>query len=113
VVASPPSARSCFSRFGQRAGESHRHKNLGEFVIPRDRILQLGRGLAHAQSWTFLNGDPQRARESRVLVGALLDLAGMKMRVIQMRGSWKDYVGIHALVSHGIDLATALGASAP
>jgi len=33
------------------------------------------------------------------------------MRVIQMRGSWKDYVDIHALMTNGIDLATALGAA--
>jgi hypothetical protein len=32
----------------------------------------------------------------------------MKMRVIQVRGSWKDYVDIHALVSHGIDVPMAL-----
>jgi hypothetical protein len=55
--------------------------------------------------------DPLRAADSRVQVASLLDLAGMKMRVIQMRGSWKDYVDIHALVSHGIDLPTALGAA--
>jgi hypothetical protein len=55
--------------------------------------------------------DPRRAVDSRVLVASLLDLAGMKMRVIQMRGSWKDYVDIHALVSHGINLPTALGAA--
>ena len=46
-----------------------------------------------------------------MLVVSLLDLAGMKMRVIQMRGSWKDYMDIYALVYHGIDLATALGAA--
>jgi len=33
------------------------------------------------------------------------------MRLIQMRGSWKDYVDIHALVSHGIDLSMGLGAA--
>ena len=33
------------------------------------------------------------------------------MRVIQVRGSWKDYVDIHKLVSHGIDLPTALAAA--
>jgi hypothetical protein len=33
------------------------------------------------------------------------------MRVIQVRGSWKDYVDIHALTSHGIDLPTALAAA--
>jgi hypothetical protein len=31
--------------------------------------------------------------------------------VIQVRGSWKDYVDIHALASHGIDLATGLAAA--
>jgi hypothetical protein len=55
--------------------------------------------------------DPRRAVESRVHVASLVDLAGMKMRVIQVRGSWKDYVDIHALVSHGIDVATGLAAA--
>ena len=55
--------------------------------------------------------DPRLAEGSRVRVASLLDLAGMKMRVIQMRGSWKDYVDIHALVCHGIDLSAALGAA--
>jgi hypothetical protein len=40
-----------------------------------------------------------------------MDLAGMKMRVIQVRGSWKDYVDIHTLVSHGIDVPTGLAAA--
>jgi hypothetical protein len=35
----------------------------------------------------------------------------MKMRVIQVRGSWKDYVDIHALASTGIDRATGLAAA--
>jgi hypothetical protein len=34
----------------------------------------------------------------------------LKMRVIQVRGSWKDYGNIHALASHGIDIPTALAA---
>jgi len=55
--------------------------------------------------------NPRRAAQSRVRVASLVDLAGMKMRVIQVRGSWKDYVDIHALVSHGIDLATGLAAA--
>jgi hypothetical protein len=46
-----------------------------------------------------------------VCVASLIDLAGMKMRVIQVRGSWKDYVDIHALASNGIDLATGLAAA--
>lgn len=35
----------------------------------------------------------------------------MKMRVIQVRGSWKDYVDIHTRASHGIDVPTGLAAA--
>jgi hypothetical protein len=55
--------------------------------------------------------DPQQASGSRVRVASLVDLAGMKMRVIQVRGNWKDYVDIHALALRGIDLPTALAAA--
>ena len=55
--------------------------------------------------------DPRLAAGSRVQVASLVDLAGMKMRVIQVRGSWKDYVDIHTLVSHGIDVPTGLAAA--
>jgi hypothetical protein len=55
--------------------------------------------------------DPRRAAASQVQVASLLDLAGMKMRVIQVRGSWKDYVDIHTLASHGIDLSSGLAAA--
>jgi hypothetical protein len=46
-----------------------------------------------------------------VRVASLVDLAGMKKRVIQVRGNWKDYVDIHALASHGIDVSTGLAAA--
>jgi len=55
--------------------------------------------------------DPRRAGGSRVQVASLVDLAGMKMRVIQARGSWKDYIDIHTLVTHGIDVPTGLAAA--
>ncbi len=55
--------------------------------------------------------DPLRALGSRVRVASLLDLAGMKMRVIQMRASWKDYMDIYALVEHGVDVSTDLAAA--
>jgi hypothetical protein len=55
--------------------------------------------------------DPRLAAGSRVQVASLVDLAGMKMRVIQMRATWKDYVDIHTLVAHGVDLATGLAAA--
>ena len=55
--------------------------------------------------------DPRRAIGSRVQVASLVDLAGMKMGVIGVRASWKDYVDIHALVSYGIDVPTGLAAA--
>jgi hypothetical protein len=55
--------------------------------------------------------DPRRAAGSRVQVASLVDLAGMKMRVIQVRGNWKDYVDIHTLASNGIDVVTGLAAA--
>jgi len=55
--------------------------------------------------------DPRRAAGSQVKVASLVDIAGMKMRVIQVRGSWKDYVDIHTLVTSGIDVATGLAAA--
>jgi len=55
--------------------------------------------------------NPRTANGSRVHVASLVDLAGMKMRVIQVRGSWKDYVDVHTLVTSGIDLPTGLAAA--
>jgi len=55
--------------------------------------------------------DPRCLIGSRVRVASLVDLAGMKMRVIQMRGSWKDYVDIHTLAANGVDIATGLAAA--
>jgi Nucleotidyl transferase AbiEii toxin, Type IV TA system len=55
--------------------------------------------------------EPRQASGSRVWVASLVDLAGMKMRVIQVRGNWKDYVDLHALVRHGVDVPTALAAA--
>lgn len=55
--------------------------------------------------------EPRRGTGSQILVASLVDLAGMKMRVIQVRATWKDYVDIHALVSSGIDIPTALASA--
>jgi hypothetical protein len=55
--------------------------------------------------------DPRLAAGSGVQVASLVDLAAMKMQVIQVRGSWKDYVDIHTLASHGIDLSAGLAAA--
>ena len=55
--------------------------------------------------------DARRAAGSRVQVASLLDLAGTKMRVIQVRASWKDYMDIHTLASHGVDVSMSLAAA--
>ncbi len=43
-------------------------------------------------------------------VASLLDLAGTKMAVVQKRAEVKDYLDVDALLRHGVDLPTALGA---
>jgi hypothetical protein len=43
-------------------------------------------------------------------VASLLDLAGTKMAVVQKRAEVKDYLDVDALLQHGVDLPTALGA---
>jgi Nucleotidyl transferase AbiEii toxin, Type IV TA system len=55
--------------------------------------------------------DPRHPVGSTVQVASLIDLAGMKMRVVQARASWKDYMDIHALASNGVDVPTALAAA--
>jgi hypothetical protein len=86
----------------------HKRDNLEAFVN-RDGVVKVAffGGLDTLQRVE----DPRRATGSRVQVASLVDLAGMKMRVIQARGSWKDYVDIHTLVSHGIDVPTGLAAA--
>ena len=46
----------------------------------------------------------------RFYVASLLDIAGMKVAVVQKRAEAKDYLDIDALIQHGIDLPTALAA---
>ena len=86
----------------------HRRDNLEAFVnrLELVKVAFFG-GLDTLQRIQ----DQQRAAGSRTLVASLVDFAGMKMRAIQVRGDWKDYVDIHAPGSHGIHLPTALAAA--
>jgi hypothetical protein len=43
-------------------------------------------------------------------VASLLDIAGTKVAVVQKRAEMKDYLDIHALLQHGVDLPTMLAA---
>jgi hypothetical protein len=55
---------------------------------------------------------PLIAPDNGLLVASLLDLAGTKASVVQMRAEAKDYVDIDALLTDGrIDLPTALAAA--
>lgn len=55
---------------------------------------------------------PSAALGSGTLVAHLLDLAGTKAAVVQVRAQQKDYIDIHALMTLGdIDLATQIAAA--
>ena len=55
---------------------------------------------------------PHIAPDIGLQVASLLDLAGMKASVVQMRAEAKDYIDIDALLTDGrIDLPTALAAA--
>ncbi len=51
---------------------------------------------------------PLRTCDNGIKVASLIDLAGMKVSVIQKRAEWKDYTDIAALLNHGIGLDVAL-----
>jgi nucleotidyltransferase AbiEii toxin of type IV toxin-antitoxin system len=54
---------------------------------------------------------PHKAPGNRLQVASLLDLAGMKASVVQVRAEAKDYIDIDALMTQGgIDLPSALAA---
>lgn len=53
---------------------------------------------------------PEETGDTRLQVACLLDLAGTKAAVIQKRAEVKDYLDIHAILKHGIDLPTILAA---
>jgi hypothetical protein len=55
---------------------------------------------------------PLIARDNGLRVAALLDLAGMKASVVQMRAEEKDYIDIDAILTDGrIDLPMALASA--
>ena len=55
--------------------------------------------------------DPDPSPGTGVPVASLIDVAGMKCRVVQVRAAYKDYFDISTLLESGtIDLATALAA---
>ena len=56
--------------------------------------------------------DPDPSPGTGVPVASLIDVAGMKCRVVQVRAAYKDYFDIATLLESGaVDLATALAAA--
>lgn len=55
--------------------------------------------------------DPEETTDGVLLVASLVDLAGMKAKVVQQRAEAKDYLDLLALMSSGVELSTALGAA--
>ncbi len=53
---------------------------------------------------------PLIAQDTQIKVASLLDLAGMKVSVVQKRAEWKDYFDIATLIKAGISLQLALSA---
>jgi hypothetical protein len=53
---------------------------------------------------------PREAPDIGLKVASLIDLAGMKASVVQVRAEARDYIDIDALMAAGIDLPTALAA---
>jgi len=56
-------------------------------------------------------GEVSVCPDTGVRVASLLDLAAQKVRVVQVRAEWKDYLDLATLMDHGISLPVALGAA--
>jgi hypothetical protein len=84
---------------------------------PNTLSCTLDRGGAIKLSFFGLPGVPRLqpplvAPDNGLQIASLLDLAGMKASVVQMRAEAKDYIDIDAILTDGrIDLPTALAAA--
>lgn len=56
-------------------------------------------------------GTPDQATDNSLWVASLLDLAAVKMTVVQQRAEKKDYLDIYAILTQGIRVEEALGAA--
>ena len=54
--------------------------------------------------------ESDRTSDTGLRVASLLDLAGTKAAVMHKRAEVKDYLDIHAILRHGVDLSTILAA---
>lgn len=56
-------------------------------------------------------GMPEWARDSRLRVASLLDLAATKLKVIQDRAESRDYIDVYHVIRAGLSLPAGLGAA--
>jgi hypothetical protein len=56
-------------------------------------------------------GSPDRVRENGLWIASLLDLAALKVAVVQQRAEAKDYLDLCAILRSGISLEEGLGAA--
>ena len=77
-------------------------------IVDRDGVVRLSFfGLPEIKRLA----PPHIARDNGIKVASLLDLAGMKASVVQVRAEVRDYLDIDALITSGsVDLPTALAA---
>lgn len=87
---------------------TQREPNTFSCTVDRGGVIKLSffgvPGIPHLST-------PLIARDNGLQVASLLDLAGTKASVVQLRAEAKDYIDIDALLTDGrIDLPTALAA---
>ncbi|MBS0421267.1 MAG: nucleotidyl transferase AbiEii/AbiGii toxin family protein [Proteobacteria bacterium] len=95
--------------FLQGANIIQREKNTLSAIVDRDGPVKVSFfGLPNLPRLS----PPLVAEDNGLAVAALLDLAGTKASVVQMRAEAKDYIDIDALITKGkVDLSLALSAA--
>ena len=93
--------------FFAQAEVLQRGPNTLTFTVQRARPIKLSffGGLSFGRI-----GEPERTTDGILSVASLLDLAGTKAAVVQVRAEAKDYRDVLALMRAGVPLATLLAA---
>jgi hypothetical protein len=93
--------------FFERVEVSQRKENTLSFSVFRGRPIRLSffGGLSFGRV-----GEPELAKDCAVAVASLLDLAGTKASVVQVRAEAKDYRDVVALLKAGVPLSSLLAA---
>ncbi len=55
--------------------------------------------------------DPLYAKDNKLQIASLADLAGMKIAVIQKRAQWRDFVDVGAILESGLSLGCMIAAT--